>query len=1651
MPQSHDPNLFNITPYYDDYDETKKFLRTLFRPGRSVQARELTQLQTVLQMQVERFGSHLFDTGSVILGGEISESNIRYAVPDSSEVDLSGLVGEKITDGTVTAQVYHTLSDDQTVFFQYTTQGTFADGVELGTTGEDHAGITFNPSTVGSDATLFTINEGVYFIDGYFVLSSTQSVVPYDESVGVKTFANPTNSIGWNVGRNIKTADDDNTLRDPASGFYNYNAPGADRYTIDLDIKRIPFTASLGDAQGLTFDTTNFVELIRMVGGSTTKKIKNTDYADIEETFARRTFDESGNYTVNTPGIEVKDYNSVFGTVDETKFAVGIGPNKSYVGGYEIDTQNNVYLAVDKPRDSANMWRDYIDVDFGNYVLVDVDNSGFGMGGDSSSTLTGFVPFNTQKEFKLTDSSDAQIGTTNFRTLKISGTETRAYIFNTKFNTDKGFGDVSYMLETGSHIGTTGSHLRLTSDSTGFAGPFGSGNRSLIVPTTDTRLITQSGISDIENGIVSNFVVQKTGTAYFPAGGSTAEVTASFTDFLSGTDTDYTIVLGEDTSEAANLLDTTQYDISKINNEGDTKTIEITLTGITIPSGGITASVTYPINYSVEELNLNGQDAYRTITESSDSLSGRSPLASTTYIDGATHAVYELDKSHIKEITSVINTNNPDNDLLSSIIVDDGQRETSYNRGRILIPTDSVTGWDGSSQMDIAYSYWSHSELGPVTVDSWIDAGVNYEDIPIFTDPDSGNRYDARTHIDFRPTEFMSSSGTYTFTEYGIPYYNTTSPTHIGYDYYLPRIDKVCLCKDRVYRVIKGTSSIPPTAPQTTSEDMDLYNVVMKPYVFDVDEDIKFRYIDNKRFTMRQIGEIEDNLDRVEVDSYLETLRNDAYARASGMSGSVLESGIFVDDFSGHAYSDVTLKDHNCSMDFSYRGLHPTYTSQSLATQVNSLSTHLTKSNDGIVTYKYNTSGAFSPIDGSTLPATGSVEINPFGNTDFLGTIKLTPSSDVWYDQTTNPKVLVNTFGENNAWEITGQSWTSDGKQNGFGTEYKEWVSHWIGEEFISNDTIDIDPQNRSYINPVRTAKAKLPGRITETINDRIVDKSIVPYMREVGITFEADGMLPGATVYAFFDGVQVGATSGYAVNTNGGVTDNLTIPSSTYYTGEKLFRLTDSSTNTLVSTNTAADVKFYAQGSLNYKNSYVSSVRPPLVKRRSVTSEDIVDDYFEQNLEDNYSEVTNGLEPLSQEFIVDYGVYPQGVFLKNIELFFKKVDDNLPVTIQIRPIVNGIPHPSIVVPFSEVTLTPTTYKTGPDATKGTTFSFSSPVYLNHGRYAISILSNSPDNVIFKAVLGEMLLDSAGNQTSTPYEPANIGTGIKLGSMFMPLNNGSRTEKSNETIQLVINRCEFITNNDDGNALGAENNTLQMYSDLNGATVGGHILNVMSNEQPFTSDLVDIEYTFDNGVNAIGVIPNKDIKLGSIVQGSSDSRFSVSCVFSDPVGNKISPVIDLDRFSMVLAKRQSYGGTETDGDVLGETQIDSSGSNTKARYISKIVTMENGIANTIAVTMNIAPRGDGDVLVFVKTDDLLDSFDDNNWMQLEIDSNDNGIGNGAEIGSASHRSNFVFRPTTTTIGEFSRYAIKVIINVSESVSENNIPSVQDLRAVPIKA
>ena len=75
----------NVAPYYDDFDITDNFHRVLFRPGFAVQARELTQLQSILQNQIERHGQNVFKEGTVIIPGQVSVSNAYSSIQLASQ------------------------------------------------------------------------------------------------------------------------------------------------------------------------------------------------------------------------------------------------------------------------------------------------------------------------------------------------------------------------------------------------------------------------------------------------------------------------------------------------------------------------------------------------------------------------------------------------------------------------------------------------------------------------------------------------------------------------------------------------------------------------------------------------------------------------------------------------------------------------------------------------------------------------------------------------------------------------------------------------------------------------------------------------------------------------------------------------------------------------------------------------------------------------------------------------------------------------------------------------------------------------------------------------------------------------------------------------------------------------------------------------------------------------------------------------------------------------------------------------------------------------------------------------------------------------------------------------------------------------------
>ena len=278
------PTDFNLTPYYDDFSDSKKFHRILFRPSFAVQARELTQSQTILQDQIENLSDHIFKQGAMVIPGAISYDLNYYSVKLSAKsisditkydsVRLTGassgvianVVGTSATDGT----------DPDTLFVKYETSGTsntstsFTNGETLNCTIDGSAATaTVNTTHTGSSA---YIGAGVFYINGFHV-SVTEQVVVLDKYTN-----SPSYRVGLAVTESFVTPNDDASLNDNATGSSNVNAPGAHRFKIDLTLTKKSLTST---------EDKNFVELLRLSEGIIQNRVRTAEYAVLEETLAR--------------------------------------------------------------------------------------------------------------------------------------------------------------------------------------------------------------------------------------------------------------------------------------------------------------------------------------------------------------------------------------------------------------------------------------------------------------------------------------------------------------------------------------------------------------------------------------------------------------------------------------------------------------------------------------------------------------------------------------------------------------------------------------------------------------------------------------------------------------------------------------------------------------------------------------------------------------------------------------------------------------------------------------------------------------------------------------------------------------------------------------------------------------------------------------------------------------------------------------------------------------------------------------------------------------------------------------------------------------------------------------------------------------------
>ena len=392
----------NISPYYDDFDSERNFYKVLFKPGYPIQARELTTLQSILQDQVKSFGSHIFKEGSVVIPGNIAYDGNFNSVklnPTNFGVDISlyinNFIGKKISgqiSGTTAIIQFVALPDgenveDLTIYVKYLDSDNnfqfnpFEDGESLiaeenityGNTtinaGTPFASlISLNATSVGSST---SIGDGVYFIRGYFVNVSKQTII-------LDNYTNtPSYRVGLKIEELILSAGDDSSLYDPSKGFTNYAAPGADRFKINLTLTK-KLISDLND--------TDFIELLRVENGKIKIIEQKSSYNIIKDYMAERTYDESGDYTVEPFNVSANNSlndrlgnNGLFfntetteqkNTPSENLMCLKISPGKAYVRGYDIEKISTTIVDVDKPRDTARVDNVNVPFEMGNIIKV---------------------------------------------------------------------------------------------------------------------------------------------------------------------------------------------------------------------------------------------------------------------------------------------------------------------------------------------------------------------------------------------------------------------------------------------------------------------------------------------------------------------------------------------------------------------------------------------------------------------------------------------------------------------------------------------------------------------------------------------------------------------------------------------------------------------------------------------------------------------------------------------------------------------------------------------------------------------------------------------------------------------------------------------------------------------------------------------------------------------------------------------------------------------------------------------------------------------------------------------------------------------------------------------------------------------------------
>lgn len=1170
---------YNRDPYFDDFDKSKNFVKILFKPGVSVQARELTQLQTAIQEQIKSVGGFLFKNESLVTGGNSRTFSAVWI--DVASTDLSDYVGKTFVGETslgkaqVIAYKNNITSGVSRLYFVYKNGYRFQSAENLI---EDVLSpsvapvVTTNTDSNTGMAMAYTISESVFFVKDYFVVCSEQTII-------ISENATPSAKIGLTVTEDIITYQDDATLLDPATGSYNYAAPGADRVSISLDLVVYPFdpVADL-DAEFMVENTEdNFIELARYNAGALVSSLTSPNLGPLESVLARRTYDESGDYTVRS--FKTKVVNNV--KKDGSKLSLAIEPGKAYVKGFEFETTSTLYLDLDKARETSTVNNFYGEAAFGDYFIINHPTGG---------TLT----YTDNPEINLVNGSSAVIGTARVRYIaRHDATRLKLYVYNLKFNTGSSTAAVTTVTNTPwtATVDGTNTNKLYRGKNTQFLIPF---TRSPIKSATDISYTSQIFLTCTAN----------TTTISPPTTLSVGKTYSSSSAY------DYIVVKNLDGS----VVSPTTYSVSV--SGGQT----FTLTGSFADSA----------SYSV----------YAKIAVSAPTVKSKVKTTATVYLTNSNNRAISLGVPDVYRIVSILARDSIDSvtalNVTGRYSLDRGQKDGYYDFSKLVLRNGQQSANTVTyNRLAVTLEYFASPQTnGYYSIDSYntetenASLRVPYENIPSFS-ASNGAVVSLRDVIDFRakrtavPT-FTTSNlaspisriqvtgasvtagvATITFTpltlapyvvgqkitvegvstsEYnvqdaivtecavGYVKYKTTATTSAGaggfisspenpiefslsgdefitpssnitsdFEYYLPRTDKLIITKEKRFDLIQGVSSENPQIPSDLSDAMTIYTVDIPAYTFSAAE-VKLNYIENRRYTMRDIGKIDKRLDRLEYYTSMSLLEKQAsdevIVGANGVDK--FKNGILVDPFAGHGVGDVGSSYYSCSIDGSTRTLRPRFATSSFNFDINLTETSSTNysKKDDLITLPYSTE-----VYLSNYQATNWQNLNPYAVFSWNGEVRLNPATDNWTDTTSRPDVVVNINGNNDAFTIIADDVVNPAS---VGVQWNDWQtnvkgvtvtpslstsvavstalrgSQAIQSTATTNNLSITTVTNQTQIRTGIEVESSAVSTVTRDLGNKVVDTSIVPFIRSRVVDFSATKLKPSTQLFASFDGVDV-------------------------------------------------------------------------------------------------------------------------------------------------------------------------------------------------------------------------------------------------------------------------------------------------------------------------------------------------------------------------------------------------------------------------------------------------------------------------------------------------------------------------------------------------